>query len=223
MTQPARPDRIGVFGGTFDPIHLAHLVMAQEALTRLHLDRVLFVPTGYPPHKPQQAISPAEQRRAMVERAIADDARFTISTVELDRPGPSYTVDTLAELRATWKGPVDLFLILGGDMAHDLPQWHEPAGIVRQVAGIIAIQRPGFAFTSDVLDRLERQVAGLSTRLLPIDAPQLAISATLIRRRVAHYLPIRYLVPDAVADYIEAQGLYRQSEGETLPEKGDAS
>jgi nicotinate-nucleotide adenylyltransferase len=219
MTPPARPDRIGVFGGTFDPIHLAHLVIAQEALTRLHLDRVLFVPTGHPPHKPHQYISPPGQRRAMVERAVAEDSRFALSTVELDRPGPSYTVDTLAELRATWNGPIELFLILGGDMVHDLPQWHDPAGIVRQVAGIIAIQRPGFAFTPDVLEHLERQVAGLSTRLLPIEAPQLAISATMIRRRVARFLPVRYLVPDAVADYIEAQGLYRHTSDDAAPEK----
>lgn len=208
LTPPTPPTRIGVFGGTFDPIHMAHLVIAQEALAQLALDRVLFIPTGQPPHKASRAISPAKQRQAMVARAIASDPRFALSTVEMERAGPSYTVVTLAQLHATWPTTVALFLILGGDMVYDLVHWHEPAGIVRQVAGIVAIQRPGYPFTNAALAQLEAQVPGLSARIMPIDAPQLAISSTLIRERVAQDLPIRYLVPDDVADYISAEGLY---------------
>jgi nicotinate-nucleotide adenylyltransferase len=169
--QAPSPARIGVFGGTFDPIHLAHLVIAQESLTQLSLDQVLFVPTGQPPHKANRVISPARQREAMVARAIHPDSRFALSTMEIEREGPSYTVETLACLHATWPTSVALFLILGGDMVYDLVNWRDPPGIVRQVAGIVAIQRPGYAFTATALAHLEAQVAGLRARIMPIDAP----------------------------------------------------
>jgi len=214
---PAR-ERLGVFGGTFDPIHIAHLVIAQEALIQLRLDRVLFVPTGDPPHKHDRMISAPEHRRAMVALAIADNDRFVLSTVELERPGRSYTVDTLAQLHEQY-GTASLFLLLGGDMVYDVVNWHAPAGIVNAVSGIVALQRPGYTFHPADIAALDARLPGLGTRLLPLEAPLLAISSTLIRERVAHDIPVRYLVPAAVDAYITTMGLYRTP---SLVDKEDA-
>lgn len=201
--------RLGIFGGTFDPIHVAHLVIAQEAAARLALDRVLFIPAGQPPHKAAAGISPATDRVAMVQAAIHANPSFALSTCELDHPGPNYTVDTLSRLQLHDAPPDELYLIIGGDMVYDLANWRNPAGIVAQVAGIVAVHRPGFAFTPDRLAELEAQVPGLGAKLRPIAAPQLDISATQIRARVAQGMPVRYLVPDAVVQYIYEHGLYK--------------
>jgi len=201
--------RLGIFGGTFDPPHLGHLISAQEVAAQLHLDRVLFIPAGEPPHKQEHVITPAHHRRAMVARAIAGDARFALSLIELERSGPSYTVDTLAQLRAEYGAGAQLILILGGDMVYDIGGWHNPAGIVAQVARLAAVQRPGFAFDAAALARLAAQVPGLDAVIVPVDVPQIGISSSLVRERVAHYLPISYLVPDAVAAYIQERGLYQ--------------
>jgi nicotinate-nucleotide adenylyltransferase len=201
--------RVGIFGGTFDPPHLGHLVAAQEAVARLDLDVALFVPTGIPPHKHDHAITPSMHRRAMVEAAIAGDAHFAISTVELERPGPSYTVDTLAALQGDSAKPLDLWLILGGDMVYDLGQWHDATGILRQVTGIVAVHRPGFGLEPARLARLEEALPGARALVHPVEAPQVDVSSTMVRERVAAGLPIRYLVTDAVAGYIAAHDLYR--------------
>lgn len=205
------PKRIGILGGTFDPIHYGHLVIAQEAAARLDLDQVLFIPTGHPPHKVDERVSPGHHRLTMVELAIADDPRFALSRVELERTGPSYTVDTLVDLHSSMdiQGARAWFLIIGGDMLADLPQWRDPRGIVAQVAGIAAMYRPGFVIAADQIAALEVQVPGLRGVLKPIEAPQIAVSSTMLRARVAAGLPIRYLTPDPVVAYIAAQGLYR--------------
>src|SRR5579885_3857444 len=135
--------RYGILGGTFDPPHLGHLVLAQEAFARLRLDRVWFVPTGSPPHKVGRQISAVEHRRAMVELAIAGDARFALSTVELERAGLSYTLDTLRQLRTRW-GDVRITLVLGWDMVLYLPFWHDPRGVIAATDEIAAVHRPGF-------------------------------------------------------------------------------
>jgi nicotinate-nucleotide adenylyltransferase len=205
--------RLGIFGGTFDPPHLGHLIIAQEVAVRLGLDRVLFIPAGVPPHKQGHAITPAHHRRAMVERAIAGDPRFALSLVELERAGPSYTVDTLAQLQAEYGATaqiiLQLILILGGDMVYDIGGWHNTAGIVARVTRIAAVQRPGFTFDAAVLARLAAQVPGLDAAITPVDVPQIGISSSLIRERLARHLPITYLVPDAVVAYIQDHGLYQ--------------
>jgi nicotinate-nucleotide adenylyltransferase len=206
--QPAKR-RLGVFGGTFDPIHLGHLVIAQEAAVRLRLERVLFVPTGQPPHKALTSISSAGQRHRMVEVAIADNSCFALSTAELHRPGPSYTIDTLAQLRVEYGADAALYLIMGGDMVYDLPEWRDPAEIVRQVAGIAALHRPGYGFAPERVAELEQQLPGLGAALHPLEGPLLDISATQIRARVRQGMPIRYLVPDGVAAFIHEHGLYQ--------------
>jgi nicotinate-nucleotide adenylyltransferase len=205
----AAPLHLGIYGGTFDPPHLAHLIVAQEVAAQMALDLVIFIPTGIPPHKQGQTITPGRQRLAMVERAITGNPRFAVSAVEIVRSGPSYTVDTLAELRAEFGPAARLALILGGDMVYDIVRWRDPAGVVRQVTQIAAVQRPGFTFTDADLARLEAQVPGLGAAIVTVDVPQIAISASMIRARLARDLPITYLVPDAVDAYIQAEGLYR--------------
>lgn len=201
--------RYGILGGTFDPPHVGHLVLAQEVFVRLRLDRVWFVPAGAPPHKSGRVISAAEHRRAMVELAIAGDPRFALSTVELDRNGPSYTSDTLMALRGEWGEQAWMAFAFGWDMLLYLPQWHEPERVVSALDCLAAFHRPGTSTQAGELDALETRLPGLREKLEVLPSPQLEISASSLRERVASGLPIRYLVPDAVDRYIEDHGLYR--------------
>lgn len=212
--------RYGILGGTFDPPHLAHLIVAQEARARLELDRVYFVPTGQPPHKRGHVISSAADRRTMVERAIATDSRFALSTVELDREGPSYTVETLRQLRAAWGPLAALYLIVGWDMLLDLPDWYDPAGVVAEATHLVAVHRPGSDPDPDQIDRVRAALPDLPTKLIVLPVPQLAISASELRTRVASSLPIRYYVPDSVAQYIADCGLYRPGSVSTRASTG---
>lgn len=203
--------RYGILGGTFDPPHVGHLVLAQEVYVRMSLDRVWFLPAREPPHKAGRSISPVADRLAMLERAIAADERFAVSTVELERPGPSYTVDTLRELRELWGADAWMVLILGWDMLAYLPNWHDAAGVIAGANQIAAVRRPGVVAAEADLARLEDQLPGLREKVMVVPAPQIAISGTEIRTRVAQMLPVRYLTPDAVATYIEARALYRDA------------
>lgn len=200
--------RYGILGGTFDPPHLGHLVLAQEVHTRLALDTVWFVPAAQPPHKTGKVVSPVDDRVAMVQRAIVDDHRFGLCPIELSRSGPSYTVDTLGALRERWGPAAEIVLILGWDMLAYLPQWHEAVELVRRANRIAAAHRPGFDARSGELAAVEAALPGLREKLVLMPVPQVDISSTLVRTRVASSLPIRYLVPDAVAEYVTARGLY---------------
>lgn len=203
--------RYGILGGTFDPPHLGHLALAQEAHARLDLDRVWFAPAATPPHKRGRAISSADDRRAMVELAIAGDERFGLDTVDLDRPGPAYTVETLKLLRARWGDSVWIGFIVGWDMLLSLPTWHEPAAALALLDAVIAAHRPGYAGQDDdehALADLERHLPGVRARLVILPGPQLAISSSDLRERVAQRLPVRYLTPDPVRAYITSHGLY---------------
>jgi nicotinate-nucleotide adenylyltransferase len=196
--------RIGVFGGTFNPPHLGHLVCAQEAYVQLGLDLVTLIPVFTPPHKPLEDDPGPEHRLELCRRAVAGDERFAVSDLEASRPGPSYTVDTLQELHAN-EPDNELFLILGGDVAAGLPRWRAPEVVVALATPAVANRRG---------TPRARAAAGLSE--LPGGAParffsmpSIGVSSTMIRRRVKAGQPIRYLVPDAVAAYIEAKGMYR--------------
>lgn len=201
------PMRYGILGGTFDPPHIGHLILAQEAYARLGLDRVCFIPTGVSPHKLGQTVTPAVHRVAMLERALADDARFGLLTLEVERPGPSYTVDTLRQLRSQWGPAVEITLILGWDMLLYLPQWRDPEMVIASVDLIAAVHRPG-ARLDTALDGVYERLPDLRVKLRAIPFPQLDVSAAAIRERVAQGLPIRYLVSNVVTEYISAQGLY---------------
>jgi nicotinate-nucleotide adenylyltransferase len=198
--------RIGIYGGVFNPPHHGHLIAAQEAHSQLGLDVVVWVPVGDAPHRAVEQDPGAEARFQMVELATAADERFSVSRIEVDREGPSYTVDTLRELRE--RGPDDeLFLILGGDQAAALPSWHEPAEVM-ELATIAVFERATTSFNSIGIT-LARLPGREKLRLLQM--PRIDISSTMVRRRAAAGKPIRYLVPDKVANFIGAQSLYGAS------------
>jgi nicotinate-nucleotide adenylyltransferase len=205
---PARSRRIGVFGGSFDPIHSGHLILASELHDALALDETRFVLAPTPPHKRGRRLAPDADRIAMVEAAIAGDPRFMLDLVEFDREGASYTVDTLSTLTTLHPGATLVFL-MGEDSLRDLPTWHDPAGIAR-LADIGVALRPGV----DVdLPAVEAAVPELVGRVHLVETPEIAISSTDIRTRVAAGRSIRYLVPDAVAKQIATRGLYLASDG----------
>ena len=196
--------RVGVLGGTFDPIHNGHLVAAEEVRAQLDLDRVVFVPAGLPPHKLTEPISPVEHRLAMVELAIASNTYFTVSRVDIDRFGPCYTVDTMELLRDDWGGDVELYFIMGSDSLADIPTWHQPARLIR-LCRLAVIERPGYGVD---MGELERLLPGITSRVRFVNSPQLDISSTDIQRRVRGGLPIKYQVPEVVEDYIYQHELY---------------
>ena len=201
-----RLQRIGVLGGSFDPIHLAHLLMAESAREALGLDMVLFVPVREQPLKQGRPVTPAAHRVAMVELAIGGNPHFALSRVDVDRPGPSYTVDTLRALREEWgkQGEVEMWFIAGADSLLTLPRWRDPEGILAH-ARLAVVGRPGSTLD---LAELQATLPQLPAKVDWIDAPLIEISATDVRRRVAEGLSIRYRVPDAVREYILREGLY---------------
>jgi len=196
---------IGVMGGTFDPIHNGHLVVAEETRVRLNLAEILFVPAGQPWLKTNRAILAAEHRMQMVRLAIAAKPYFKLSAVEIERTGPSYTVDTMAELQSQFGAGNKLFFILGWDNLAELPQWHEPSRLIT-MCYLVAVPRPGYPPPD--LDSLEAIIPGLTQRVTLFDNPQIDISASVIRDRVARGLSIRHLVPEPVERYIREQRLY---------------
>jgi nicotinate-nucleotide adenylyltransferase len=198
--------RVGLLGGTFNPPHIGHLVCAQEAWSQLGLDRVLLLPVHAPPHKEAVGDPGVEHRVAMCEAAVAGDERLDVSRAEADLPGPSYTVDTLNRLHEA--RPEDqLTFIVGGDMAASLPEWREPRAIL-ELCSIGAAARDGVG-REQVIERLDRDLPGAADRISFFDMPRIDVSSTLVRRHVAAGRPVRYLVADGVAAYIEREGLYR--------------
>jgi nicotinate-nucleotide adenylyltransferase len=197
--------RLGVLGGTFDPPHVGHLILAEEARTRLQLDKVLFVPAGDPWRKAGQEITLAQHRLAMVQLMLVSDPHFEVSTLEVERPGPSYTVDTLEALHQQHGSGLELYFILGEDALHDMPHWKDPARIV-SLAWLAVAPRP-HGSESGVVD-LEDVVPGLSERIVPLPMPTIDISSTALRERARAGLSLRYLVPLAVEEYIRRHGLY---------------
>ena len=196
---------IGVLGGTFDPIHNGHLVVAEEVRAQLKLSEVLFAPAGQPWLKPDSPIAAAEYRVQMVRLALAGKPYFKLSTLEIERGGPSYTVDTIAELQAQLGIGDELFFILGWENLVELPQWKEPARLVK-MCRLVAVPRPGYSVPD--LKALEAAIPGLSQQVIVLDKPEIDISASAIRSRVARGLSIRHLVPEAVDRYIHQHGLY---------------
>jgi nicotinate-nucleotide adenylyltransferase len=195
----------GILGGTFDPIHNGHLEVAREARTRLGLDRIIFVPASCPRLRETGPLATLEQRIQMVRLAIGDVPDYGLSTVEIERPGPSCSVDTVAELADGLSPTDELFLILGWDNLAELPRWREPARLIR-MCRVVAVPRPGYIMPD--LEALEREIPGLKKRLTLLETPQIDLSASEIRRRVSRGLSIAQLVPAPVADYIKEQRLY---------------
>jgi nicotinate-nucleotide adenylyltransferase len=195
--------RVGILGGAFNPPHIGHLICAQEALVQLELDTVVFIPVGEAPHRELQDDPGSDARLEMVELAIADDERFTTSRIEIDREGPSYTVDTLEQMLA--ESPKDeLFLILGGDQAAALASWHEPEKVLER-ATLAVFERMSWGRNAIVI-KIGRMPGAERVRYL--DMPLIQVSSSAIRRRVREGVPIRYLVLDKVVEYIATHELY---------------
>lgn len=203
--------RLGVLGGTFDPIHMAHLVIASEALHRYELDMVIFIPSARPPHKKGEEYAPVEDRLKMVELAIEDNPGFGVSPLESERSGLSYTVDTLKELHGIYGEDSEYYFIIGADAVMEMQTWKSPEVVLAEAMFIIS-NRPGYP-----LDELEKALPESDVRGEPVkkriemlDAPEIGISATDIRSRVSEGRPFRYLVPETVWKYISDKGLYRK-------------
>lgn len=197
--------RLGVLGGTFDPVHRGHLALAAAARDELGLGRVLFVPAGQPWRKAGRSIALDEDRLAMLQRALEGEAGLEIATLELERAGPSYTVDTLEALRAEVPG-AEMFFILGEDALSDLPNWVRPEGVL-ELAKLAVARRCGGAGEADA--GAGRRLPGLAERVAWLAMPVVEVSATEIRERVCRGLPIGEMVPAAVEAYIREHGLYR--------------
>jgi len=200
--------RIGLFGGSFNPVHCAHLILAECAREGCRLDRVVFVPVGTPPHKPNLELAPARERLRMLELALAGNPHFEVSTIELDREGPSYTLVTVREFRRGLKADDRLFLVMGADSVRDLPTWWHARELVDEVE-VIALARPGVSlrrlpeldavFGAETVRRIRRSL---------VKAPLLEISSTDIRERVRQGRSIRYFAPAPVCRHILDHGLY---------------
>lgn len=197
--------RIGVFGGTFDPPHVGHLILAAEAQDQLRLDRLLWVLTPDPPHKLDQTISPLAVRLQLLLAAISENPSFELCRVDMDRPGPHYAVDTVKILQDQHPS-AEIFYLIGGDSLHDLPAWYHPQRLIELIHGLGVMRRPG-----DQVDlrELEQKIPGLTAKICFIEAPLLEISARQIRQRVAEGRAYRYYVPPAVYRLIEELGIYR--------------
>jgi len=197
--------RLGIYGGTFDPPHNGHLILAAEALDQLRLDKVIWTVTADPPHKQNHVLSPADLRLQLVHAALADNPAFELSRVEIDRPGPHYTVDTVRILREQY--PEDeIYYLIGGDSLRDMVTWQTPVELTRLVTGFGVMHRPVVVFD---LASLEREIPGLTAKVQFIRSPLVEISASMIRERVAMGQPYRYFVPAAVYQLIEGLGIYR--------------
>lgn len=211
--------RLGVLGGTFDPPHYGHLLLADTARIQLRLDRVLFVPAGQPPHKPEAQPSVAAHRVALVELALVDasEPAFVLSQADLERPGPHYTVDTMTMLRAAYPA-AEMWFLIGGDSLADLPKWRDPIRIVA-LARLAVLPRPGYDPDLDALaerlalDDALSQKLDLRQRIDWLMGPSLDVSSSTLRERVHRGLPLRYLVPPSVEAYVRSHRLYEARRG----------
>lgn len=197
--------KIGVFGGVFDPIHVGHLIVAEEAREKLDLEHVVFIPTGRPWHKTGSPHAAAEHRLEMTRLATKDNPSFKVASLEIQRPGPSYTVDTLVELKNQAGPEADFYLLLGLDALAELGNWKEPARVV-ELCRVVGMSRPGYGNFS--LESLEAAIPGVSSKTMLLDVSLIDVSSTDIRERVAKGLSILHLVPPAVAEYIRRHRLY---------------
>lgn len=202
---PEQPPRIGVLGGTFDPVHNGHLHVANALREALDLERILWVPAGQPPHKTGQIVSSDRDRLAMLDLALSGSAADQINTIDIERSGPSYTADTL-EILTACLAPARLFFLMGEDSLRDLPTWHDPERLLR-AAELAVAARPG---VDADLASIAREIPSVQSRIHLVPTKEIAISSSEIRRRVGEHQSIHELVPPPVEAYIRDHGLYTQ-------------
>jgi nicotinate-nucleotide adenylyltransferase len=201
-------ERLGILGGTFDPPHFAHLILAQHAYEELSLNKILFVPAGEPPHK-DHTRTPVNQRLTMLELALDEDPRFELSRVEIDRPGPHYTIDTVRIIQRE-NPDSELFFIMGGDVYRDLPNWDRPQEMFETCKLAVAVmRRPGFGNPDLRLDMHQSVIPQLEENAMLLTSPLVEFSSTDIVDRLTAGRSIRYMVPDSVLEYIAQHGLYK--------------
>jgi nicotinate-nucleotide adenylyltransferase len=198
--------RVGILGGSFDPPHIGHLILAEEARDQLGLDKVLFAPAGQQPLKQGQRVTAVEDRVRMTELAIAENASFELSRGDVDRPGPHYTVDLIAIIAAQLPPSAEIYFLMGFDSLRDLPKWREPEKLIR-IARLVALTRPDAQVDWAVL---ESALPGVRERVRLLDMPELEIASRDLRERVRTGRSIRYMVTDAVRAYIAEKGLYSE-------------
>jgi nicotinate-nucleotide adenylyltransferase len=201
--------KIGVFGGTFDPVHIGHLVAAQIAAEDAGLDLVVFVPAGTPPHKTEQPVTASRHRLEMVRRAVAGNPVFSVSDWEIRQGGRSYTLRTLEYLRSRYADD-ELYFILGADTLEDLPNWHEPSKVV-ELARIIAVRRPGYDALA-ALERLSSRIKNIRGRIVYVESPRLEIASSWLRERIRNGRSVDHLIPENVIRYIKENRLYERGE-----------
>jgi nicotinate-nucleotide adenylyltransferase len=207
LTLDRDPRRIGILGGTFDPPHVGHLWLATLAADAFGLDRVLFMPAAQPPHKAGRVVTRATDRLIMTRLAIAGDPLFELCSIEMERPGPSYTIDSVDQLRAQYGVDADLYLIMAADSLADIDGWREPDRLLERIEWIVG-PRPGSDLPDP--DRLEERFGAAAGRIHLLEGPSLDVSSSAVRRRVAAGHAIRYLVPRGVEELIADRGLYRR-------------
>jgi nicotinate-nucleotide adenylyltransferase len=204
--------KTGVLGGTFDPVHAGHISIAETAAIKLSLDKVILVPAGRPMTRPDQSVTPAEHRLKMLRLAVKGKPRLKVSDIEIKRPGPSFTIDTLREIQQKHGSKAEIYFILGWDSLEQLPQWREPAEIIK-LCVLAAVPRPGCRKPD--LNALEPKIPGISGRVIFLNEPNIDISATEIREKIAGGKTVENLVPGPVADYIKKHKLYAKAGGES--------
>jgi nicotinate-nucleotide adenylyltransferase len=203
--------RIGIFGGTFDPPHLGHLILASESYYQCRLDRLLWLLTPYPPHKPNQPITPLENRLEMVQACIADVREFELSTIDIDRPPPHYAVDTVRILQEQNPGS-EMIYLMGSDSLLNLHTWHRPMAFVQACHSIAVTNRSNDPINQDMLDQLEARLPGIVDKLQFILSMVLGISSSEIRWRVSEGAPVKYYLPPKVYQVIRRRKLYLEQE-----------
>ncbi len=209
--------KLGILGGTFDPIHCGHLIIAEEVRVRLGLDRVSFIPAGEPWLREGGGIASGEHRLQMVRLAISSNPFFELSTIELEHQGPSYSIDTITQLRDELGPDAELYFIIGPDALRQLPLWKEP-GRILELSRVVAVRRPEY---SPDLASLDSAIPGASSQIIPIETPWIEVSSTEVRNRIRDGLSIRYLVPEAVERYIREHGLYLPPSGQKKQKSSD--
>lgn len=201
--------KIGILGGTFDPVHRGHLLIAEEARKALGIEEIVMVPAGQPPFKSSEPVTLSKHRLEMLRLAITGREHLWISGVEMERPGPSYTVDTIAEFQEKYRDEGELFFIIGWDSLSQIAEWRDPSRLI-SMCRLVAVARPGCERPD--LQKLEASVPGITKRVSWLDKPQIDISASAVRDKVARGEAIDNLVPKAVAEYIREHGLYTKKQ-----------